>query len=132
MASRSFHQGPQALDIDTVVLFASATIGASGAVTSSTAGVNGIATIVRTSVGRYTVTLQDAYVGFRWADVALLSSTAPSVILDGVLSRVVSQDVASAKTVVFELMNVTGAGAAADPASGSVLYFNIVLKNSSV
>lgn len=131
MASRMFHQGAQALDIDLVNLYASATIGASGAVSSSTAGTNGIATIARTSAGKYTITLQDAYVGFRWADVKVLAGTLGDPNTAGILATLFSQDVASAKTVVFQFQNVTD-GAAADPANGAVLYFNIVLKNSSV
>lgn len=131
MADRMFRDGAKTLDIDLVELFANATIGSTGAVSSSSAGTNGVATVARTSAGKYTLTLQDAYVGFRWADVQVLAGTLADPQTVGVWATLFSQDVTSAKTVVFQFQNVA-TGAAADPASGAVLYFRICLKNSSV
>lgn len=131
MADRMFREGAKTLDIDLVTLYASATIGASGAVASSSAGTNGVTTVARTSAGKYTITLDDKYTGFRWADVKVLAGTLGDPNTAGILATLFSQDVASAKTVVFQFQNVTD-GAAADPADGAVLYFKIDLKNSSV
>lgn len=131
MADRSFHTGPEALDIGTVTLWARATIGASGAITASRLG-NGVASVVRTSAGLYTVTLQDIYTSLQWAEVKVLAASAGNPTTAGILNTLQADTVAtSTPTVAFLFQSVT-AGAATDPASGAILYFKIELKNSSV
>lgn len=84
----------------------------------------GIASISRTAVGEWTVTLEDKYSGgLRMAKAKVLRSTA--VDLRGQLK---SEAVASTKTVVFFLL--TGA-TATDATNGDKLFIQLDLKNSA-
>jgi hypothetical protein len=130
MANRMFHPNGGALEQRVVTLYGTATIGASGAVSASTG--KGIATIVRTSAGKYTVTLSDSYNSLMYGDCKLLHSTLSDPNTVGIYANLFSTAVTGATpTVVFQFQNVTD-GAAADPASGAVIYFKFDLKNSTV
>lgn len=134
MADRMFRPPPQTLETDPIILWGNMTVGASGAVSSSTAGNGrGISTIVRNSAGKYTLTLSDAYPSFLYADAKVLNSTLSDPNTVGILSTVFSQAVSTiaTPTVVIQFFDVA-TGAAADPANGAVVYFEIKVKNSSV
>jgi hypothetical protein len=107
-------------------IFAKISFAGSGAPTLVTAGgiSKGVASVSRTSAGKFVVTLSDTYnylVGAKGVFVASGGAAAPNVCVD-------SESVASAKTVTI----LTQAGGVnTDPASGEVLLLEIELKNSS-
>lgn len=123
MANRSYSR-TQALSKEIKFLYAKATIGASGAVTMSAADSIGIASIAKSADGRYTVTLQDKYMKLAAFDVAILSASPQDLV-----PQLVSESVASAKTIVFRTNAV---GVETNPSSGTVLFIRIDVKNSSV
>lgn len=130
MANRRFLPPLGHLEVDCVELFGTITIGATGAVSSSTG--KGISTVVRDSAGKYTITLSDRYNALLYASGIILDDTDSDPVTVGVQPRLYSQAVNNATpTVVFQFYNHTN-GAAADPASGAVVYLNFKLRNSSV
>jgi len=127
MANRLFTQFQYTLEKKIVHLYGKVAIGAAGAPTIDAAGSKGIASIVRNSAGKYTVTLQDAYVAFMgFCPTILLASGSPAVAQ----MVVRSVDTQSAQQIVIEFLDETLA--AKDLASGAVLYFKIELKDTSV
>ncbi len=134
MADRMFRPGPQSLETDPIIIWGSMTVGSTGAVSSSTAGNGrGILTIARSDVGKYTVTLSDAYSSFLYADCRVMDQTLETPATVGIYANLFSQAVSTiaTPTVVFQFIALDD-GAAADPASGAVVYFEIKVKNSSV
>jgi hypothetical protein len=132
MANRAFHQPQGHLEINVVSLFGAFTLGASGAVASSTG--KGIASVTKeTEAGRYTIALSDTYNGLLFADAKLLHATLSDPTTVGIFANLLSQQVghATAPGLVFQFV-ATDDGAAANPASGAVVYFRIDLRNSSV
>jgi hypothetical protein len=121
MANKTFNK-VQAYEKEVKHLYADVAIGASGAPTLTRG--YGITSIARNSAGKYTVTLSDKYNRLMFADVVQLVGTAEDTNF-----QLVSESVASAKTVVFHCL--TG-GVATDPSSGSRLFIKLELKNSSV
>lgn len=124
--NRFYNQFRLALEKSVTELYFSATIGSSGAPTIVTAASKGIASIARNSAGKYTVTLSNRYVGFLTADVKILKSdglpASPSFAL-------ITVGVNSATpTIVFQL---SAAGVATDPDSGTTLYGSMQLKSST-
>jgi hypothetical protein len=110
-------------------VFAKVTIGASGAPTLVTSGVNGnngyITSITRNSAGDYTLALTDAYNGLLGFKALTINSTGISASPNvGIKSNAVT-------TKSLEFVCSTG-GVATDPASGDILLIEIVLKNSSI
>jgi len=127
MANRWFNQFSFSLVKAKVFLFGKVAIGASGAPTISTANSKGITSITRNSAGKYTLVLQDQYAAFLNVHASvLLASGLPAVLGYAVVSEAVAS---TAKTIVIQFLDA--AGAAADPDSGAVLYFTIILNNSS-
>jgi hypothetical protein len=130
VANRSFTNQGFYLEKAPVFLFAKVSIGASGAPTLSRG--KGISSISRTSAGLYVITLQDAY-------VALLGATCTRLLASGMPAApafsLVSETVSSTKAVTVQFSGATSSSdttlVAADPSSGTVLYFQIVLSNSS-
>lgn len=124
MANRRLNQFRLSYEQPLVEIFARVAIGASGAPTLTRG--QGISSIVRDSDGLYTITLQDAFVQLVGVDITQLSASA----LTAPIQQVISQDVSSAKTVVVQFRNA--ADAATDPASGSILFIRLSLRNSSI
>lgn len=120
MASRNFHRA-QALEPEVKSLFATVTIGASGAVTSTVSA--GVATVAKSATGRYTVTLQDKYVRLLHVSVVHINSTT-----EDLQWHVTAEDVASAKTIGLVAHD---AATDTDPASGTKLLIKIDLKNTT-
>lgn len=124
MANRNFNQFSLALEKLQVNLFASATIGSTGACTLVTANSKGIASITRNSAGNYTIVLQDKY--YKFLDFSVTTknasgvSAAPNV---GMISNNMS-------TPSINFVMSTG-GTPTDPASGDTLYMRITASNSS-
>jgi len=127
MANRWFNQFSFSLVKAKVHLFAKVAVGASGAPTISTANSKGVASITRNSAGKYTIVLQDQYSAFlNIHPSVLLASGTPAVLGFAIVSETVA---ATTKNIVVQFLDA--AGAAADPDSGAVLYFTIILNNSS-
>ncbi len=123
MANRNYSR-KQALEKEVKEIYAKITIGASGAPTLVAAQSQGVASVSRTSAGLYVITLQDKYSKLMHARFDV---TTPSA--EDIHSNLVSESVASAKTVTFR---TCAAATPADPASGDSVLVSLQLKNSSV
>lgn len=122
MANRNFNR-KQALEKEVKEIYADIAIGASGAPTL-TEGL-GIASVVRSAPGVYTITLQDKYNRLMAAQVSIAAASAEEI-----QSQLVSEDVSGAKTVVFRCIDTSTAEV--DPDSGDRILVRLDLKNSSV
>ena len=107
------------------MLFGKVAIGATGAPTLNAVKSKGIASVARTGVGAYTITLNDIYVDMFKCGVNFLFATSPGVAN----VYVVSQDVDGAKTILIQCEDF--AGAAVDPANGATMKLEITLKTST-
>jgi hypothetical protein len=126
MANRFFSKAQYSLDKDIVHIFGKVAIGATGAPTMSAINSKGVASVVRASAGRYTITLQDKYnrfLDFSMIQVNATASGAPDFY-------VASVDVVGAKTLVVQCAAADGT-TATDPASGVTIYFHVTVANSS-
>ena len=125
MANRNFFR-KQAMEREVKELYIEASIGASGAPTLSKK--LGVASMVRNSAGRYTITLEDKYNALlQITQSRQLAAGAPGAV-GGMVVR--SEDVDGAKTIVIEF--VDAAGAAVELVNGTVLRLKMDLKNTSV
>jgi hypothetical protein len=126
MANRAFNR-KQALDKEIKEIYVQVAIGASGAPTLSPSNSVGVASVVRNSIGRYTVQLQDNYIALRQITQSReLASGAPGAV-GGMVVRTNSVSTTGAITLEF----VDTAGAAVELVSGSILRLKLDLKNSS-
>lgn len=131
MANRYFNQFQYTYEKDTVTIYGSLTVGASGAVTSFAGG--GISTITKESTaGQYSIVLTDYFqrlLMFKainvddavsaWASVAILEDPAA-----------LQSDFKADKTFKIQLQDY--AAAAVNATSGAVIYFEITLRNTTV
>lgn len=131
MANRNFDQTLDSLVKKLTLVQGSVVIGATGAVGTTTG--NGVSSIARVSAGKYTITLSDTYYRFVGLEYSFYEGGAGSPL---VYTLSVFSDPQSATVgVPAGLLTIQcrdAAGAAVDPASGAVLYFSILLRNSSV
>ena len=128
MANRLWLPPSGSLEVNVCELFGSITVGASGAVTTSSG--KGIASVVKEAAdGQYTITLSDQYNSLLWAGLTLQSS-ADGAQTVGTALRINSQNMAT-KTVVIQCSD-TATGADANLTSGDVVLLCLKLKNSSV
>lgn len=104
-------------------MFLKAAIGASGAVTISSDDSRGVASISRVSAGRYLITLQDKYSRLMDVSISQLGTATPAAPI----SALISETVASTKTLSIQFLDA--AGAVADPDSGQSVRVHIVLSN---
>lgn len=128
MASRTFEKGIYTLQKEVVLLEGNAVIGAVGAV--GTVKGSGIASVTRTGAGVYEIVLEDSYSRYLAGSIGFINTGAGS----GIASVEVSNDPNAAvlnKTGV-EITCYDFAGAAADPAAGSVMGFTVILRNSGL
>lgn len=129
MANRNFHRY-QALEQEVKALYGSAAIGGTGAVGTVKGG--GISGVVRNSAGNYTITLSDKYNRMLSSKVGFLSPTSSGIAnveQQGTVATFQSSFNTS-PTITFQCYDY--AGAAADPASGSLMNFMFEVRNSSV
>lgn len=127
MANRYFNQFRLSLEKTPVDLFMTMTIGASGAPTLVASKSKGIASVVRNSAGRYTITLSDKYVDLFMVDWSFQNATGISAAPEmGVVSYAVS---AATPTIVIQFAN--NAGAATDPANLDEIKLVFTLKQST-
>lgn len=147
MADHTYHPLDGSLDRRVVMLFGAVTIGATGAVSAQDC--NGFS-IARTGTGAYTIqlgsgattvpaSLTDKYPKSPANYVAAGTFTSPLLFIECVAldagTRVYQKMTVLADTVATDgkitIIFDASANTAADPNSGSVLRFMIILKNSS-
>jgi hypothetical protein len=126
MANRNFNR-KQALDKEIKEIYAKVSVGASGAPTMDASRSVGVASVARNSAGRYTITLQDAYMHLHQLSHSLQFAAGAPASAQMVIR---SEAVDTAKTIVVEFLDASGA--AVDVDSGTILRFKFDLKNSSV
>lgn len=127
MSNQLYKQFPLSLVPQVVHLYGRATIAASGAPTLVLPDSLGMATLVRTATGAYTLTLKEQFTGFLDLKVTyLLASGAPTTIAHSV----VAQTVTTSKTIQF--LTLDAAGAAADPDSGAQLFIELKLRRGTL
>lgn len=124
MASRRMFQFQYSLERELSHIHMKVAIGASGAPTLSRA--LGVASMVRNSAGNYTITLQDKWNLLMNVEVMQVQA---SGAMAAPLVNVVSESVASNKTIVIQCRDA--AGAAADPDNGNTLLIHIILRNTT-
>ena len=125
MAS-SLHYAAKARQLETVSLYVKATIGGTGAPTLVTDASKGILSITRNDTGDYTIALKEPYNSLLAVNPMILDATDRDLTF-----QIISEDVVSSTAPNVKI----GSHAAAtptDPPSGSILYVEIVLRNSSV
>lgn len=123
--NRLFNQFFLSLERGKAIIFGKVAIGATGAPTLNAVKSKGIATVVRNSAGNYTVTLNDIYVDMYSLHVNFLNVAGAGVAY----YYIESQAVNSAKTVVFQCKDLSGA--AVDPSSGTEMQIELKLKTST-
>lgn len=122
MADRIMYDGKN-LDREVIVIAGHATIGATGAPTLVAADSKGIASITRNSAGDYTVVLQDTFPRFLGGTITQYGSTSQDLTF-----HIKSHTVGTTKQFNFVCKT---ANTATDPTSGTELYWEIRVKNSS-
>jgi hypothetical protein len=111
-----------------VSLMAKISIGASGAPTIVSGTGMGIASVVRSSAGKYVINLSNSFYSLLSLSVISNSgSSAPAAPIVDIATDAVSS--ASAPAVTIQMRNLSAA--AADPASGEVLYLVMDMNRSS-
>jgi hypothetical protein len=126
--NRMYRQFQYGLENKVVTLFLKVAVGAAGAPTISSSLSKGIASIARNSAGKYTITLQDPYVGLLQFTQSKEKASGSPAGLGGCVVR--SVDTVTAKTIVIE--NLDTSGVAEELASGTTLRIKIDLKASGV
>ena len=127
MANRLYKQFSVTPDSGLVSFHGSVTIGATGAV-SAYKGL-GISSVVRTAAGVYTVTMEDVFPAFLGANAMVVFNGVP-VVASVAMKQDPTINPGPLKSVVMHTLDF--AGAAVDPDSGSRIYFEIKMRNSSV
>ena len=127
MANRLYKQFCVSPDSGLVFLHGYVTIGATGAV-SAFKGL-GISNVVRTAAGVYTVTMEDVFPAFLGAN-AIVVFNGVTVVASIAMKQDPTIDPGPLKSVVLHTLDF--AGAAVNPDSGSRIYFEIKMRNSSV
>lgn len=130
MANRRFKQFQGTLETNIVKLYGEVTVGAAGAVSSSSCQGFSIA-LTAAEAGRYTVTLNDAYYAIKGCAITLVGPTDAALTdAGGVISFIRNDDVNGAKT--FDIQFASNVDLAdADVQSGAKFLMEITLKNSS-
>lgn len=127
MANRIFRQFANYLENSPVFLWGEVAIGAVGAPTVTAAKSKGIASVVRTGVGAYTITLSDPYTDFFHFNASRTLAAGAPAAASAVIRTV---DVRGSKQITIQY--VDGAGAAIELNSGTVLNLQLQLKRSTV
>lgn len=131
MANRLFKQFQGTLEAGVVKLYGSFTLGASGAVASSSC--KGF-TVTKTAskTGRYTLTLQDKYNGLLAANVVLQGADDAAYGSAGSLCFLRGVAVAAATPLLYvQVATAVASPADAEAPSGTIVYVELTLKNST-
>lgn len=124
MSNRWFNQFKGSLEKGVVMLDGYGEISGVDASVVNSACIKG-ASWARTGTGEYTITLEDSYPSLLSCNV-----TFECAATNALWAKVKSHDVSSAKTIVLNTVDSTGAPT--DTSLGCALLINIVLKNSVV
>lgn len=127
--NRYMSQFQYTIEKDTVTLFGSMVVGATGAVGTVTGA--GISSIARTGAGAYTITLAQPFnklLGFRW----IFGGGTASAIGSVELADTLADQTANIRLSQVKIACYSSAATAADPAENSILQFEVVGRNSSV
>ena len=125
MANRNFKPGAMAIEKGLICLYGRVTIGAAGAVASQDC--RGFSVALNASPGVYDVTLEDSYTALYMVSSNVNDAVAAG---EGKFVQITAEDVANG-TLQFTVV-ASDDGAAANFASGAVLFLEITLKNSTV
>jgi hypothetical protein len=130
MGNRYLNQFQYTLEKDSVTLFSSLVIGAAGAVSTVKGG--GIKAITKTGTGKYEIEFEDKWSRYLDGHAGIVSAAAPNIAMVYVKGNpaTLQADIASTKKLTIECLDF--AGAAANPASGTVLSLVSVFRKSSV
>lgn len=128
MANRYMQQFLFSMNHMLTLIEGSVAIGASGAVGALTG--SGVKSVVHDATGKYTIKLEDTYSRFLNIVPMIVSASNSGIASIEVCDASVQVSVADGTGIQVCCYDKTGA--AADPASGAVLYFHIMLRNSSV
>jgi hypothetical protein len=123
MANRYFNQFVLTQDKRQVIISGIINLSSAAAVTSENFN-SLVASVTKSGTGEYTITLTDKYQELKSFNVSYEG-------LGDTVLRIKSTDVSSAKTLIFETFDLSGA-AVADVSVVSKIHVNIVLKDSSV
>lgn len=132
MANRRFYRGTSfcSLERELVKLFGSVVIAAAGAVhLVKGMGIKGVTKEI--ADGQYTIELEDAYKRYMFGNANFVSAAGSGVAKVEVLANPANfqKDFTTNKTIVIQCFDF--AGAAVNPAAGSVLSFDAWVRNSS-
>tara|TARA_R110000868_G_scaffold43972_6_gene147493 strand:- start:7911 stop:8312 length:402 start_codon:yes stop_codon:yes gene_type:complete len=127
MANRLYKQFGASPDSGLVFFHGFITIGATGAV-SAFKGL-GISSVVKTAIGVYTVTMEDAFPAFLGANGIVVFNGLP-VVAAVAMKQDPAINPGPLKSVVLHTLDF--AGGAISPDVGSRIYFEIKMRNSSV
>jgi hypothetical protein len=130
MANRYLKSRLYTFETDLVKIVGTMTVGATGAV--GTVKGMGIASVTRTGVGAYTVTLQDSYHMVWGHHIAFGGGTASGI---GGVELVDTQ--ANIKTNIrtnkqIKIQCYSATTTAADPANGTTMFFSFLVRNSNI
>lgn len=129
MANRYLKRTHYAFEQDTVRIWGNVAIGATGAV--GTVKGAGVASVTRTGTGAYTITLSDAYHQLLGFDVIFGGGTASGIGGVELVSTLAAQKTdIQAKNIKIQCYS--SGSTAADPANGTIMQFEICVRNSSV
>lgn len=129
--NRYLHQFQYTMEKDTVTLFGTVDIGASGAVTLTKGG--GIESVTKeATAGQYTIQLAERYSRFLNIQAQPILATPSAVAAVQLLMdpATMQADIKADGQIVVQCLNY--AGVAANPESGAQLQLRIVMRNSSV
>lgn len=132
MANRKFFRGTSfcSLERELCFLYGSAVIGAAGAVgTVKGLGIKSVTKV--TGDGKYEIELEDAYMRYMFGNVNFISAAGSGVAKVEILATPATFQADFKNTKVITIQCFDFAGAAVNPASGSVLGFDLVARNSS-
>lgn len=127
--NRAYIHSRGALEAGIIWLYARIAIGATGAPTLSSG--KGIASVSRSSAGRYVVTLEDAYNALLCTTVTAEGTITDDSATVGTTFKVRSSDVTNSTTPTVTIQAVKADGTAADPGDGDTLNVCLTLKASS-
>lgn len=129
--NRYLHQFQYTMEKDTVTLFGTVDIGASGAVSLAKGG--GIESVTKeATAGQYTIQLAERYSRFLNIQAQVVRATPSAVATVQLLMApaTLQADVKADGQLVIQCLDF--AGVAANPESGAQLQLRIVMRNSSV
>lgn len=92
-----------------------------------TTGINGVASVARTGTGLITLTLSDKWVGLEGMGCTIRPHTGSARTVN-----ISSDDVASARTIVFRTANASLVATDTPNGETDTIYFSLYLKNSTV